>query len=99
MPKRKALPLTAAGVISAINRIAREMGVEGVFVVRGAENARLEFNLPVSAQAARELALAHNVGVGTVKVSPILELADAPLLLVLRFSQTDDHVRPGVEQL
>lgn len=89
-------PANHNGSVSAITRIARELGADSIFVIRGAQQARLEFKLPVSADMARELARAHNVEIGTVTVSPVLDLSDKPLMLVIQFSQADGG-QPGLE--
>lgn len=86
------------GVTSTLARIARELGAESIFIIRGAEHARLEFRLPISDAMAQELARSHGVEVGGVSVSvtPTLALPDQPLLMVLQFPQADGGA-PGVE--
>jgi hypothetical protein len=64
--------------LNMLTRVAQSAGAEGIFLIRGAENASLKYELPGD-------------------LAPLeMALANAPLLLVIRFPAGDGG-EPGVE--
>ncbi len=89
MPEPVSLPLNTLDEIAAL---ANDAGAQGIWVIRGANNARFVYepeNNPIRPNIPGV--------VGSASLSLSLDIADAGIVVLIRFPFSDGNSEPGIE--